>query len=75
VKTGMHISATLERDYLSGRLPAEVWEISAEEWRNWKMDITLFSRAGPTALNPRSLALHKLPCYRIANGSSFPATK
>jgi len=26
-KTGMRIIATLERDYVSGRLPAEIWEI------------------------------------------------
>lgn len=35
-KTGMRVIATLERDYVCGRLPAEVWEITAEEWRNWK---------------------------------------
>ena len=35
-KTGMRVIATLDRDYVSGRLPAEVWEITAEEWRNWK---------------------------------------
>jgi ribosomal-protein-alanine N-acetyltransferase len=32
-KTGMRLVATLERDYVSGRLPAEIWEITAEEWR------------------------------------------
>ncbi len=35
-KTGMRVVATLDRDYVSGRLPAEIWEITAEEWRNWK---------------------------------------
>lgn len=35
-KTGMRLLATLERDYVSGRLPAEIWEITAEEWRAWK---------------------------------------
>jgi len=35
-KTGMRLIATLERDYVCGRLPAEIWEITAEEWRNWK---------------------------------------
>jgi RimJ/RimL family protein N-acetyltransferase len=35
-KTGMRCIATLERDYVSGRLPAEIWEITAEEWRAWK---------------------------------------
>ena len=37
-KTGMHVVATLERDYVSGRLPAEIWEITAEEWREWKRE-------------------------------------
>jgi RimJ/RimL family protein N-acetyltransferase len=32
-KQGMRVIATVERDYVSGRLPAEIWEISAEEWR------------------------------------------
>jgi RimJ/RimL family protein N-acetyltransferase len=32
-KTGMRVIATTEKDYVSGRLPAEVWEITAEEWR------------------------------------------
>ncbi|HEX4578227.1 MAG TPA: GNAT family N-acetyltransferase [Edaphobacter sp.] len=35
-KTGMRVIATVERDYVCGRLPAEVWEITAEEWRDWK---------------------------------------
>jgi ribosomal-protein-alanine N-acetyltransferase len=32
-KTGMRVIATHERDYVSGRLMAETWEITAEEWR------------------------------------------
>jgi RimJ/RimL family protein N-acetyltransferase len=32
-KSGMRIVATEERDYVSGRLPTEIWEITAEEWR------------------------------------------
>jgi [ribosomal protein S5]-alanine N-acetyltransferase len=32
-KTGMRLIATLERDYVFDRLPAEIWEITAEEWR------------------------------------------
>ena len=35
-KTGMRVIATIERDYVLGRLPAEISEITAEEWRNWK---------------------------------------
>ena len=32
-KTGMRVIATEERDYVSGRLPSEIWEITADEWR------------------------------------------
>jgi ribosomal-protein-alanine N-acetyltransferase len=35
-KQGMRIVGTEDRDYVSGRLPSEVWEITAEEWRNRK---------------------------------------
>jgi len=31
-KQGMRLVARVERDYVSGRLPAEIWEITAEEW-------------------------------------------
>jgi ribosomal-protein-alanine N-acetyltransferase len=31
-KTGMRVIAIEERDYVSGRFPAEIWEITAEEW-------------------------------------------
>jgi RimJ/RimL family protein N-acetyltransferase len=31
-KSGMRLVAREERDYVSGRLPTEVWEITAEEW-------------------------------------------
>jgi [ribosomal protein S5]-alanine N-acetyltransferase len=33
-KQGMRVVATLERDFVSGRQPAEIWEITAEEWRH-----------------------------------------
>ena len=29
---GMRLISVSERDYVSGRLPAELWEITAEEW-------------------------------------------
>jgi [ribosomal protein S5]-alanine N-acetyltransferase len=32
-KTGMRMVATEERDFVSGRLPCEIWELTAEEWR------------------------------------------
>jgi RimJ/RimL family protein N-acetyltransferase len=31
-RQGMRIVAAEERDFVSGRLPAEIWEITAEEW-------------------------------------------
>jgi ribosomal-protein-alanine N-acetyltransferase len=33
---GMRVVATMEKDYVSGRLPSEIWEITAKEWRAWK---------------------------------------
>jgi ribosomal-protein-alanine N-acetyltransferase len=32
-KQGMRMVETKESNYVSGRLPTEVWEITAEEWR------------------------------------------
>jgi [ribosomal protein S5]-alanine N-acetyltransferase len=31
-KSGMRLVATEEHEYVSGRLPTEIWEITAEEW-------------------------------------------
>lgn len=31
-KTGMHVVATEERDFVSGKLPCEIWEMTREEW-------------------------------------------
>jgi len=33
-KQGMRIVAVEERDYVSGRLPTEIWELTAGEWRS-----------------------------------------
>lgn len=35
-KTGMRRVGTDERNYVSGRLPGEIWEITAEEWRAFR---------------------------------------
>ena len=35
-KQGMRLVAVEERDYVCGRLPSEIWEITADEWRAWK---------------------------------------
>lgn len=32
-KSGMRVVAVEERDYVGGRFPTEIWEITAEEWR------------------------------------------
>jgi ribosomal-protein-alanine N-acetyltransferase len=32
-KSGMRVIATEQREYVSGLLPSEIWEITAEEWR------------------------------------------
>jgi RimJ/RimL family protein N-acetyltransferase len=37
-KQGMRLVATVEHDYVCGRLPAEIWEITAEEWRSRKKE-------------------------------------
>jgi ribosomal-protein-alanine N-acetyltransferase len=31
-KQGMRVVAHIEQDFVCGRLPAEIWEITAEEW-------------------------------------------
>jgi RimJ/RimL family protein N-acetyltransferase len=31
-KTGMRVIAAEDRNFVCGRLPAEIWEITAEEW-------------------------------------------
>lgn len=35
-KQGMRVIAREDQDYVSGRLPAEIWEITAEEWKAHK---------------------------------------
>jgi RimJ/RimL family protein N-acetyltransferase len=32
-RQGMRVISSEERDYVSGRLMSETWEITAEEWR------------------------------------------
>ncbi|HMG49582.1 MAG TPA: GNAT family N-acetyltransferase [Inquilinus sp.] len=35
-KCGMRVIATMEKDYVSGRLPSELWEITRQEWRDYR---------------------------------------
>jgi [ribosomal protein S5]-alanine N-acetyltransferase len=44
-KQGMRVVDTQEREFVSGRLPAEIWEITAEEWHARKT-------TGPTTGQP-----------------------
>ena len=35
-KMGMRLVGHGEKEYVSGKFPSEKWEITAEEWREWK---------------------------------------
>jgi RimJ/RimL family protein N-acetyltransferase len=35
-KQGMRLVGIAMKEYVGGRLPSEIWEITAEEWRAWK---------------------------------------
>jgi len=35
-RSGMRVVATETRDFVSGPQPAEIWEITAEEWRRYR---------------------------------------
>jgi ribosomal-protein-alanine N-acetyltransferase len=39
-KQGMHVILTEQRDYVSGRFAVEVWEITVEEWRDYRRRFT-----------------------------------
>jgi [ribosomal protein S5]-alanine N-acetyltransferase len=49
-KQGMRIIATVERDYVSGRAAAEIWEITAAEWRVRRARSLLAGYFEPTPL-------------------------
>jgi RimJ/RimL family protein N-acetyltransferase len=36
IKQGMRVIGVEEANYVSGRLPSEIWELTAAEWRAWK---------------------------------------
>jgi len=36
LRQGMRLVGTAERDFVCGRLDAETWELTAEEWRAWR---------------------------------------
>jgi [ribosomal protein S5]-alanine N-acetyltransferase len=41
-KTGMRLVGTKESDYVSGRMPGEMWEITAEEWRAFRSTLPVY---------------------------------
>jgi [ribosomal protein S5]-alanine N-acetyltransferase len=43
-KLGMRLVGSGEREYVSGRLVTETWEITALEWREWKRGLEVDSR-------------------------------
>jgi ribosomal-protein-alanine N-acetyltransferase len=36
LKHGMRVTGTDEANYVSGRLPSETWQLTAEAWHSWK---------------------------------------
>jgi RimJ/RimL family protein N-acetyltransferase len=40
-KHGMRLVGRGEKDFVCGHLPTEIWEITAEEWRAWKVASSL----------------------------------
>jgi RimJ/RimL family protein N-acetyltransferase len=36
-KQGMRLVGVKEKEYVCGRLPSEIWEMTAEEWWAWKV--------------------------------------
>ena len=44
-KTGMRVTAVTEREYVSGRLPSEIWEQTDQEWRQCRG--TVLGTRGP----------------------------
>lgn len=45
-KQGMRVIAREEQDYVSGRFPSEIWEITAEEWETHKSSRRAISKMG-----------------------------
>lgn len=43
-KQGMRLVGMKEKDYVCGRLPTEVWEITADDWQKWKASAGRHSR-------------------------------
>ncbi len=50
-KTGMRLVGTFEKDFVSGRLPSEIWEITAAEWQSHRQGLS--SGDGPPKRNKK----------------------
>jgi RimJ/RimL family protein N-acetyltransferase len=69
-RMGMRILRAEDRDFISGRLPSEIWEITAEEWHAWK-------RLHPGAIAPKpksARASRKSPSALKKRRSPVPRT-
>src|SRR5580704_502560 len=55
-KTDMRLVTTFEGDYVSGRLSAQIWEITAEDWRAKRTEFNFERSAihGRATINVRS---------------------
>ena len=40
-RQGMRLVGQIDKDYVSGRLPSEIWEITSEEWRAQKAAVRI----------------------------------
>src|SRR6185437_7090063 len=52
-RMGMRVVTLELRDFVCGRLPSEIWEITAEEWRAWKKEHTAPVRPRPATSRSR----------------------
>ena len=57
-RMGMRVIRLETRDYVSGRLPSEIWEITAADWQAWKL------------LHPSGMA----PARKPVRGAARPAS-
>ena len=65
-KTGRRLVETKESDYVSGRLPTEAWEITAEEWRAHQQKTPITRGANKDRLAVR------IPCRKLDGTVPFP---
>ncbi len=47
-KTGMRMVATEQRNFVSGRLPSEIWEVTADEWHKARALLNTSARPDKT---------------------------